>query len=107
MLRQRAVSSVLCCSKGWAQPSEGIDLGSLDRSVRPCDDFYRYCGKWLGNHPIPKDEFSWGRFSEMKERTQAVLRQILEEARQAPTGVPPYIQELGDYIRRLIRKDPN
>lgn len=85
--------AVVCCaaivgaalgqSDKVAQAQTGLDLKAIDRSANRCDDFYQYaCGTWIKNNPIPPDESAWGRFDELFERNQRVLRDILQDSAQ-------------------------
>src|SRR3978361_1128422 len=63
------------------QSGRGVALSYMDTSTKPCQDFYQYAdGQWLANNAIPADRSSWGAGSEMYEKNQVVLHQILEDA---------------------------
>jgi putative endopeptidase len=75
-----SASSTLC---GQASTSSGIDIKSIDPAVNPCQNFYLYaCGGWKKANPIPPQYSRWGRFNELAERNQAVLREILDDSAQ-------------------------
>jgi putative endopeptidase len=78
---------------------DGFNLANLDRSVSPCDDFFRFAnGGWIKNHPIPADHSSWATFNMLHDRNEEVLRQILEEAAKAKGAAPgPNWQKIGDF----------
>src|SRR3569832_1020789 len=82
-------------SAGDPPVQTGIDPAVFDRQVKPCDDFYRFaCGTWLKKTEIPADRPSWSRgFSEINERNQLALRQILDEtaAGKPPAGLSPVL----------------
>ncbi len=60
------LAGVLLSTGLLAQRPPGLDSKALDTSVSPCTNFYQYsCGTWLKNNPIPADQSSWGRFSEL------------------------------------------
>lgn len=66
----------------------GVDESILDRSVSPCDDFYRFaCGGWIKKTEIPADRPGWSRgFSEINERNQTVLKELLEQVGAKPAS---------------------
>ena len=42
------------------EPIPGFDATSMDKTVDPCNDFYKFaCGKFAANHPIPADQPAW------------------------------------------------
>jgi putative endopeptidase len=83
--------------------AHGVDLTILDKTCKPCEDFYRYAsGEWLTKNPVPPAYPSWGRFSELAERNRELLHQILEEAaaKKSPTGSNE--QKIGDFYASCL-----
>src|SRR5258708_8190421 len=70
----------------------------LDKSVDPCNDFYAYaCSKWQAQNPVPADRPTWGRFNELQERGEYIVKDILEKAAAKSAGRTDYEQKIGDY----------
>jgi putative endopeptidase len=64
-----------------------VDLASIDATVSPCENFYRFaCGKWIGQNRLPADRSRWSRFDSLAERNVEKLRDILEAAAEARNG---------------------
>src|SRR5438477_11180970 len=72
--------------------------GLLDQSIDPCTDFYAYaCSKWQAQNPLPSDRPSWGRFNELQDRGEILVRGILEKYSANDPKRSPIEQKIGDY----------
>ena len=80
-------------------PGVGLDMADLDRSVNPCEDFFQFSGgNWLRNNPIPSYASSWGPRNLLGNRTQDLLRKILEDAAANRTAAPgSNARKVGDF----------
>ena len=77
----------------------GLSMADLDRTVNPCDDFFQFSGgNWLRSNPVPSYASSWGPRNLLGDRTQALLRRILEDAAANQAAVPgSNAQKVGDF----------
>ncbi len=84
--------------------SPSLDLGSIDKSVNPCDDFYHYaCGGWQKNNPIPPDQVSWDVTAKMYEDNLNFLRGLLDEAAHTRRR-NTVTQEIGDFYAACMNE---
>src|SRR5437899_12587031 len=75
----------------------------LEKNIDPCTDFYAYaCGKWKAQNPIPADRSEWGRFDELEERGEAIIRNILEKSAPGAPGRSAVEQKIGDYYQSCM-----
>jgi len=78
-------------------PSSGLDLGALDRRVRPQDDFYRFAnGRWIDGAEISPDRVTAGTFIDIFDRTEQDLHAVLEAASGAHARRGTPVQQIGD-----------
>jgi putative endopeptidase len=77
---------------------EHFDPNLADKSLDPCDDFYKYsCSKWLTANPIPADQVFWGTGSDLQLWNETLLRQTLEAASGNDPNRDAVHQKIGDY----------
>ena len=58
-----------------------IELGNMDTTINPADDFFRYCNNnWLKNNPIPEEYTTYGAFTEIEERNEKLIQALIDEA---------------------------
>jgi|HubBroStandDraft_2_1064218.scaffolds.fasta_scaffold06298_3 putative endopeptidase len=98
--------SFACAQQSAAAPSKpepALDVTSMDRSIDPCVDFFKYsCGGWIKNNPIPPDQSSWDTYSKMQDENRSRLRGILEAAAAPDPARNAATQKIGDYYSSCI-----
>ena len=89
---------------GGCKPQEkkgapAIDLSNMDLSVNPADDFFRYCNNnWLKNNPIPDEYTTFGAFTEIDQRTEILIQDIIKEVSEDANAQPGSIaQKIRDF----------
>ncbi|MCC7235387.1 MAG: M13 family metallopeptidase [Bryobacterales bacterium] len=90
------------CSLLPAQSSgpvkSGIDIDGMDKSCKPCDDFYRYAnGTFLDKNPIPARYSNWGTFGILGEANRERLKTILEAAAASKAPARSNERRIGDF----------
>ena len=85
-------------------PRSGIDPASLDRSVRPQDNLFRFVnGTWLDTTEIPADRARFGSFDLLREQSTARVHELIEEAAAdltAEAGTPR--RQVGDLFTSFM-----
>ncbi len=70
---------------GQTTALNGIQTGDLDRTAKPCDDFYAFSnGTWRAQNPIPASMDRWSRRWKAGEDNKDQLRKILDEVSAMP-----------------------
>jgi putative endopeptidase len=76
----------------------GFDTANLDKSCKPCDDFFQFAmGGWMKANPIPPEYSRWGSFTVLLDKNLQNLRQILEASEKANAAAGSNERKIGDF----------
>src|SRR5277367_6845376 len=82
----------------------GVDLSSMDRSVKPGDDFFQYVnGNWLKTAEIPGDRTSTGSFQDLLILSEKRMKDIAGDIEAKPyASLTPEEKQLRDLYDAYI-----
>ena len=91
------------CRKAAPPLASGIDVGGMDKSVAPGDDFNAYTnGGWIKATPIPADKPSYGIGAILTDETRKRTRSLIEEAAKAAAGTGEDARRVGDFYSSYL-----
>jgi putative endopeptidase len=65
----------------------GVDLSSMDKTVKPGDNFFDYVnGKWLKTATIPPDRSQTGSFEDLQILSERRMRAIMDDLAKKPAA---------------------
>ena len=76
-----------------------IVVDNMDPSIKPMDDFFRYVNnEWMKNNPIPEEYSTYGAFTEIDQRNEILIQDIINEASQDVNAAPGSVaQKIRDF----------
>ncbi|WP_443750260.1 M13 family metallopeptidase [Asticcacaulis solisilvae] len=98
-----AVMPLASQAKPAAPVVHDVDLGGMDKTVKPGDDFYKYAnGAWLKTAQIPADRSSYGPAVVLIEKTNTQVRELIQNAAKGTPAKGSDAQKVGDYYASFM-----
>lgn len=85
-----------------------LDLGAIDSTTKPCDDFYQYaCGNWIKNFELPQDQSSYTKsFDAIYHRNLEIQNEILYKYSLNNFSLPSrYAKKIGKYYSSCMNTE--
>jgi predicted metalloendopeptidase len=80
-----------------------VNHDGIDNSIKPGDDFYRYCnGIWLSSTTIPDGQTGYDTRSILAEKTGQRVRDLIQEASSSHPAGGSIEQKVGDYYASFM-----
>jgi putative endopeptidase len=84
-------------------PLSGIDLSTIDASVRPQDDLYQHVnGGWLTSTVIPDDRPLEGTFTALRDASELAVKEIIEQAAARGAEATGIERKIGDLYNSFM-----
>jgi putative endopeptidase len=92
-------TSIPALAQTTAKPrygSWGVDYATMDKSVKPGDDFFRFAeGSWLRDAPIAPDKSRAGYNYDLPDETEIEVRKLVEDGGATPAD--PVMRQVADF----------
>ncbi|WP_313374571.1 M13 family metallopeptidase [Chishuiella sp.] len=108
MKKQLLVAAFACTSiLTMAQEKyQAINPNFMDKSVRPQDDLYNYVnGNWMKITEIPSDRARWGSFDELRENTDKITLQLVQDLIKTKHKEGTSEQKIADLYEAYVNLD--
>ncbi len=93
-----AISAQTTPAPAKVKSAGGFSIDYLDKTAEPCVDFYQFaCGNWIRNNPLPPDQPTWARFTELTERNREKLHAILQRVSAPDPKRNDLDKKVGDF----------
>ena len=84
----------------------GVDVATMDLSVKPGDDFFKYVnGKWLASFKMPGDKPSYGSFDKLVDRSETDIHGVLDDLAKTPQAAGSTPQKVADLYVSWMDQD--